>query len=311
MKLKRFGRWITLLLASVFVFGCFSLAACDGNAEEPGGDATDAPGTWKESSYSYVDASGANATLNYAVYVPTSYTAGMKLPLITYMADSTYVGRGLNLVEKAVCPQNWATAEKMSKTPTFFLVFDFQVTGSDVTIEGSEAAQIVPIINQVVAEYGIDDSRLYLTGQSMGGITDFSLNDAYPDMFAATVYVGCQPGSEPFDDQYWEIIGREHFVNQKFIYIASRLDEKAPYGMDDVEEVLISHDIAYGKLYDLDHQDLDATNALIKAVLDEGHAQNFFGFKQLTSTGVGAAEHMQSFKYCYALDAIYEWLIAQ
>lgn len=299
------------LLALILSIGCLALAACGEKQTEPEEEEPAAQGNWVDGAYSYENADGESAVFEYSVYVPVAYKAGTSLPLITYIPDSTYAGRGLALTKGAAGIAHWASDEKMSKNPVFFLIFSFTVAGSDVTVEGSEAAQIVNVIDKVVEQYGIDESRLYLTGQSMGGITDFSLNDNYPDKFAATVYVACQPGGEPYDDMYNSILASQKFVNQKFIYIASRLDEKAPYGMDDVEKALADNGVEYAKLYDLDHVDLDATNAKIKTALAEGYDQNFFGFKQITATGVGAAEHMRSFEYCYSLDALYEWLLAQ
>ena len=145
----------------------------------------------------------------------------------------------------------------------------------------------------------------------MGGILDFAINDAYPDKFAATVYVGCQPGGNVGDEQYNAIIASAKFVNQKFVYIASRLDEKAPHGQDAVEQALKDKGVEYGKLYDLDHKGGDALNTSVKAELDKGYNHTFLGFKQVTGTGDGVAEHMQSFKYAYAIDAIFDWLVAQ
>ena len=198
----------------------------------------------------------------------------------------------------------------MAEFPAFCLIFAFKENSGDLS-EGTEGAEIVPLIDQVVAAYGMDEDRLYLTGQSMGGITDFALNDTYPHKFAATVYVGCQPGGEVGDDQYNAILQHETFVNQKFVYITSRKDEKAPYGQDDMEASLQAHGIQYGKAYGLDHNSGEILEAAVQEVLDQEYAQNFFGFEQVTSSGNGAAEHMQSFKYAYAIKAIFRWLMEQ
>lgn len=270
-----------------------------------------ASGVWKENTYQYTDTEGEAAEITYLLYIPSSYTGGQSLPLITYIPDSTYVNGSATLYKGGACFTNWATEEKMAQNPAFFLTVLFSAPDSDVTVEGSEVAQVVPIINKVVEQYGMDTDRLYLTGQSMGGIMDFAINSAYPDMFAATVYVGCQPGGEVNDDQYVKLIEQAEFMNQTFVYIASRKDEKAPYGQDDVEQVLIDNNVEYAKLYDLDHNDATALNTAVKAVLDQGYARNFFGFTQLTGTGEGAAEHMRSFNYCYSIDCIFEWLMAQ
>lgn len=303
---KLLKRLSLLTMAALLLFGCVAFTACHEDepvVEEP-------KGAWEYAMFDYTNAEGAAAQLEYGLYIPASYTAGQKLPLITYIPDASYVGQAAKNITKAAGPTNWATEEKMKENPAFILVFGFTETSSELT-EGTQGAQIVPVINKVVAEYGMDEDRLYLTGQSMGGITDFALNDAYPDLFAATVYVGCQPGSDPYDDMYNELMANASFVNQKFIYIISGLDQKAPFGWADVKDVLDDEGIEYGLLADIDHNDMSAANTAIKAVLDQGYEQNFFAFKQLTANGDGVAEHMQSFKYSYQIDALFDWLMAQ
>lgn len=274
-------------------------------------DEEPAEGEWVYSVHDYTDSTGATAQLNYGVYVPAAYEPGDALPLITYIPDASYVGKSVDKVVKAQGPVNWATEEKMREHPCFFLIFSFMESSSEINVEGSEGAQIVPIIERIVEEYGIDRDRLYLTGQSMGGITDFALNDAYPEMFAATVYVGCQPGGEVGDEMYNSILAGKKFLHQKFIYIASRKDEKAPYGQDAVEAALTAAGIEYGKRYDLDHKGGDDLEAAVWEALSQGHDQNLLGFVQLTGSGDGVAEHMQSFKYSYAVDALFDWLLQQ
>lgn len=241
------------------------------------------------------------AEVECSVYVPAAYKGGDELPLITYIADSSYATLTLSQYKTAQCPKAWITDEKMSENPAFFLI----MCGSP------SASFAVSVIDKIADDYGIDESRLYLTGQSMGGITDFLINDTYPDKFAATVYVDCQPGGEVHDAQYDEIIANAKFLNQKFVYIASRKDQLAAQGQDDVEQVLKDNDVGYGKLYDLDHKGGDALNSAVKEILDRGFNHNFFGFTQVTPSGNTAAEHMQSFQYGYAIDAIFDWLMAQ
>lgn len=322
MTSKKFiGKLLSTVIAVVFSLGCVSLAACAKDDEQiiDDGD-TVAAGSWEYFKHSYTNTEGEAAELEYGLYIPTAYTEGTALPLITYIPDASYVGQAAKNITKASGPANWATDAKMSANPVFFLVFGFTETSSDILTEGTQGAQIVPVIDKVVEEYGMDETRLYLTGQSMGGITDFAINDAYPEKFAATFYLGCQPGEDPSTEElpnemYDTLIASAKFANQKFVYLASRKDQKAPYGQDDVEAKLNELGQVLGTdytlLYGLDHTDTAALNATIKAELDKGLDRNFFGYEQLTANGDGVAEHMQSFKYGYQIDAIFEWLLAQ
>lgn len=187
----------------------------------------------------------------------------------------------------------------------------FTTTSTSVFDNNSQGIYVNSLIDKVVSSHKIDTKRIYLTGQSMGGILDFALNDAYPQKFAATFYVSCQPGGEVDDEQYKTIIEKGSFVHQKFVYLASRLDEKAPFGQDDVSQKMIYENEPFDFLYGLDHKDTEALNTLIQTELKKNYEHFFFGYKQLTSSGNGGAEHMQSFKYAYQLESIYQWLINQ
>ena len=266
---------------------------------------------WNDFVYSYTNAAGNAADLQCSVYIPAAWEQDHHLPLVSFIPDSSLVGKAMNTYKRAACPTKWLSAEKMNEHPFVMLLIRFTSASSDVTEAGEESAQIVPIMDQVAERFELDTDRLYLTGQSMGGIMDFALNDAYPEKFAATVYVGCQMGGDVGDAQYLKILENAAFAGQKWIYITSRMDGKAPYGQDDVEQVLIRLGLDYGKLYGLDHEGSEALEEQVKAVLDQGYDRNLLGFTQVTGTGDPAGEHMQSFKYAYAVDAIFDWLMAQ
>jgi predicted peptidase len=50
-----------------------------------------------------------------------------------------------------------------------------------------EAAALKAIVDQVRANYAVDDTRLYVTGLSMGGYGTWDLLSRYPDFFAGAV----------------------------------------------------------------------------------------------------------------------------
>lgn len=265
---------------------------------------------WESFTYTYTNAAGEEAELEYAVYVPDAYDGTAALPLVLYEGDATFVGSGVANFAAGQCPSNWISEENMSENPCFFLVIGFTESATNLT-EGSQGSQTVGIIDEVVARYGIDENRLYITGQSMGGILDFELNRMYPDKFAATVYVACQPGERIGDDQYNDNIANEDFASQTFVYIASALDPQAPKGQAAVMEALDNAGVSYAFLTDMDYQDIASSNADAAAVLAEDYSQNFLQFATVTESGNSAGEHMGSFEYSYELNAIFEWLMQQ
>ncbi len=282
-----------------------------GMSSHTGVGTTELAAGWEAFTYTYSNASGAEAELEYAVYVPAAYDGSEALPLVTYVGDATYVGAGVAAFAAGECPSNWISDANMEEYPCFFLVIGFTESATDITTEGSQVSQTVNIIDAVAAEYGIDTNRLYLTGQSMGGILDFALNAAYPRKFAATVYVGCQPGENVGDATYNDSIANTQFADQTFAYVASALDPKAPSGQAAIMQTLDDAGVAYGLLTDMDYQDMEHVNEDAAAVLAEGYAQNFFQFTTVTDGGASVNEHMESFEYAYEINAIYEWLMQQ
>lgn len=73
------------------------------------------------------------------------------------------------------------------------------------------------LIESLTQTYSIDTDRLYATGQSMGGMTSFHLNVQYPELFAASLFVGSQWNNDLLDV----------LENDRFFYIVSAGDDKA------------------------------------------------------------------------------------
>ena len=262
-------------------------------------------GEWNDAVHTYD-----GGEVNYSVYVPESFDGTTSLPLITFIPDATYSRSSLSELKGAQCPTAWITEENMREHPCFILIMEGSAQGADIDDTSTFSSQVVPIIDEVAAAYAADTNKLYLTGQSMGGIFDFVLNDKYPDKFAATVYVACQPGDEPYDDQYNSIIENRQYLNQTFVYIASAMDPKAPKGQASVMEALDEAGIEYGLLQDIDHEGGEVTEAAVSELLGQGYQQNVLQFTSVAG-GNPPQEHMQSFQYAYNIQAIFEWLLNQ
>ena len=303
MKVKKIATF--LITAALAVGTAIGFAACGEKSPSDGGDNSGlTKGGWNDFTHTYVDGTGAEVNLACSLYVPTIYDGTTKLPLVTYIPDATI--SAVAKTKTAQCPKYWKKHDS-----SLILILTSDKLGDDPTDTKTQGGQVVPIIDKLCEDYAIDSNRLYLTGQSKGGIYDFALNDAYPTKFAATVYVSCQMGGDVGNAQYNRILANEKWASQKFVYIASKLDEKAPHGQKAIMDALDAKDAKYGFLTDLDHVNIDATSALIKAELDKGNNNNIFQFKQVTATGQGSQEHMQGFQYGYMVDSIYDWLMAQ
>lgn len=301
MKIKKLATFLaTFAVSAAAVAG---LAACGDGGNDGGETVGLSTKAWNNFTHTYTDGTGASVDLSYSLYVPSTYDGKNEFPLITYIPDATI--SNVAGTKTAQCPANWKKYDNAC-----ILVLTSDNLGSDPADTTTQGGQIVPIIDKLVEDYKIDANRLYLTGQSKGGIYDFALNDAFPEKFAATVYVSCQMGGEVHDEQYDRIFANARWANQKFIYIASKLDQKAPPAFEEMRDYFATNNISYGYLTDLDHVDLTATSAEIKTELDKGYSQNIFQYKQVAD-GSGAQEHMQGFQYGYKVESIYNWLLAQ
>ncbi len=248
-------------------------------------------------------------TMNYSLFVPKDYDQTKSYPLVLFMADGSTTGKGV----KAPLMQGyggiiWATEESQSKNPCFVLVPSYE--GPDYVVNDEwetsvEVEMTLRLLDNVKKNYPIDSNRLYTTGQSMGGMMSFYFNANYPDIFAASIFVGSQ----------WDINVLEPLAQMKFFYIVSAGDAKASGGMEALGNMLLDKNISIASTEF--SATLSATEKEIKIqeLLNKGSDINFVKFTKGTVTPEGVngrgGEHMYSFDYAYQLNGVREWLFKQ
>lgn len=119
-------------------------------------------------------------TISYILDLPTD--AKGKLPLIVFLHGSGERGTNLEMV-KAHSP---FTYKNLIKEPVAIL--------APQCPDGMwwDTQAIYFLIKEIVQKYKIDESRIYLTGLSMGGWGTLKLAGEHPEMFAAVAPV-CAP----------------------------------------------------------------------------------------------------------------------
>ena len=246
-------------------------------------------------------------TLQYQLFIPDNYDPEESYPLIQFIPDSSVVGKGAD----AVLTQGWggliwATEAEQAKHPAFVVVPVF--TETIVTDNGDHSAQIdlaMRMLDSLTEEYSIDKSRIYTTGQSMGGMTSFYLSTAYPDYFAAYLFVGSQ----------WDVSVLKGLEEKPFFYIVSAGDPKASAGQAELLELFDADGASYSH-NEWGAQD-EGQSEMVKAMLSEGNSANFVTFTEGTTLAegqtamMGAGEHMTSFDYAYKIEAVRDWLFEQ
>ena len=247
--------------------------------------------------------------LQYQLFIPADYDANEKYPLVQFIPDSSVVGKGTD----AVLTQGWggliwASEEEQSKHPCFVVVPVFTDTVVDDNFNHSEQIEAaVHFIQYLLQTYSIDPGRLYTTGQSMGGMTSFYLNITYPDLFAASVFVGSQ----------WDNSKLNVLEDKSFFYIVSAGDPKASAGQSELLSVFDADGASYTHEEWGAQDPAEEQNAAVAAMLGEGNSANFVTFTAGTTLAEGASapggagEHMTSFDYAYKIEAVRDWLFQQ
>ena len=244
-------------------------------------------------------------TMEYNLLVPEGAEVGMKLPLVLFMADASTVGKEVTApLTQGYGALEFASDRDQKEHPAFVLVpqyTDWAVQDDWSTTD--EVEMTIRLLDAVCKEYNVDTSRLYTTGQSMGGMMSFYFNITHPDLFAASLFVSSQ----------WDTSKMQDFGKKKFFYIVAGGDQKACGGMQDLTKVLKENDARLesdswsAKLSGQEQE------RLAEQLIARGSKINFIKWETgsvLPESGKGM-EHMASFDYGYKIAAIRDWLFRQ
>lgn len=139
--------------------------------------------------------------LNYRILDP-DYNLSRKFPLVIFLHGSGERGND-NEAQLKWGVLNFATDEALSAYPAFIVAPQCpeneewaNYTENEKTLEFSTKPNpskpmelLIELINQLVNEYPIDTTRIYITGLSMGGYGTYDAIERYPNLFAAAVPV--------------------------------------------------------------------------------------------------------------------------
>jgi len=114
--------------------------------------------------------------LNYLLYLPPDYDSKDKWPLLLFLHGAGERGNDLRLVKKHGPPK----LIEQGKDFPFVIVSPQCPKG-----RWWEPFELTALLDYIVANYKIDQQRIYVTGLSMGGFGTWSLAAYTPDRFAA------------------------------------------------------------------------------------------------------------------------------
>jgi predicted peptidase len=149
-------------------------------------------------------------TMPYRLFIPPKYNKSRKYPLIIWLHGAGGVGAdNLRQIQGDQIPGThiWTAAGNQARYPAFVVVPQstgaWDSTGvpnapkSDPKASGqltTQLSEVMGILDSLKMEFNIDDKRLYVVGQSMGGFGTWNLITKKPDVFAAAIIL-CGGGS--------------------------------------------------------------------------------------------------------------------
>lgn len=244
-------------------------------------------------------------TMKYNLFSPKDADASKTYPLVLFIADASTPGSDYTTpLTQGYGGLVWATEQWQAEHPCYVLVPQFSgVAVNDAYEHTDEVDVVIRLLNDVTASNKVDTSRLYTTGQSMGGMISMYYNVAYPDVFAASIFVDC----------HWDTATFTELAKHKFVYFIAGDKGKAYAEIQPLEDACREDGVQYtfaswsAKLPESRQSELAAT------MLEKGAPVNLFQFEPgtvLPEDGKGS-EHMYSFDYAYKITAVRDWLFKQ
>lgn len=244
-------------------------------------------------------------TMKYNLYSPKDVAAGKKYPLVLFMADASTPGNDVTSpLTQGYGALVWATDEWQAKHPCYILVPQFSgVAVNDAYEHTDEVDIVIRMLGSVADNNSVDKNRLYTTGQSMGGMISMYYNVAYPDVFAASIFV----------DSHWNTNMFTELAKHKFVYFIAGDKGKAYKDMKPLEAAAEKDGVQYTYAEWSAKLPESRQSELASVMLEKGAPINIFQFESgsvLPEDGKGS-EHMYSFDYAYKIQSVREWLFKQ
>lgn len=246
--------------------------------------------------------------LAYNLFEPKDRDPAQALPLVLFMHDAgntspvvdTTLVQGLGAV-------SWASPEDQAANPALVLAPQYS---SQTVDDSSQATSLLDttlhLLDEIVRTRNVDPNRIYVTGQSGGGMMSIAMMVKQPELFAAAFLVACQ----------WDTAVVQPLAKQKLWVVVAEGDAKAFPGQTAIMEVIEAEGTAHSEaMWD---GTADAAT-LAQAVADQaaaGLSVNFSVLKKGTVVPAGqddnpGANHVNTWRIAYDIPAIRAWIMAQ
>jgi predicted esterase len=182
------------LAAAVVIAGFSALTGCNGARDTALNAVNNGP-----KGFMHKQLVRGNRTRTYGLFVPSSYNASTKYPVIIFLHGMGEGGNDAKSNLRVGLAPFVADADRSGGFP-FICVFPQSESGG--WDENSEAAtDVIACIDDVAKNYSIDQDRVSLTGLSTGGYGTWAIGAKYKERFAALVPMGSNSSAEKYADR--------------------------------------------------------------------------------------------------------------
>lgn len=248
-------------------------------------------------------------SVKYNLYIPKNYDKNKKYPLVLFMHDKGVLSED---TKTALFQGNGATSfaapEEQAKHEAFVLApqYSKQVVDDNGDITSDLDATVNLIRDYLISKYSIDEKKLYVTGQSMGGMMAIVMNYKYPELFAASYLVACQ----------WNPKEVSTMAKNNLWITVSTGDEKAYPGMNAITSELIKRGATVAKdNWRADYTDAQFLEGARKVIAQKSNIKYTTLEKgtnpYLPKDANPGLEHSGTWKVAYNIPGIKDWMFLQ
>lgn len=254
--------------------------------------------------YNYIDSIGPTKNIIYNIYKPPFISEKEKIPLIIYLNDERAIGKESSQFLESMGGLIWATDMMQTKHKSFVLIpcyNEILIDNLNDNIKSNYLDITIRLISFLKTKYqNIDENKIYLTGQSMGGTATLYLLSNYPYIFSAGLIVG---------GKNLNLNELKSLFNCSFVLI-SLIEDEISYNCQKglMDYLYREKKINYGAVSSINlKDDSELNNMYIQNMFNLGYRHNFINFQKTE----GYNNYINTYNYGYEFTAVREWLFKQ
>lgn len=249
----------------------------------------------------YIDPA-TGVSMPYNLYLPENYDPAKRYPLLFFVADAS---ANINDTKAPLFQGNgvtvWAEPEEQKKRECIVLspqyTADLVESIGMMTTDANQWTPGLPLITNllfdIIERYSVDETRIYGTGQSQGGMTNIAISDKYPDLFAGQLLVACQ----------WDVDEMAALKDKNLWIVVCAGDTKAFPGMNAATArwEKLGAKVARNDPFWDSKAPAREIEADIKAKERQGATINYSVFR--------GGNHMYTWSFAYDIEGLRDWLL--